>query len=130
MKKMTRILLIDDDTITNYINERLITKLGICKEVIVAHNGFEGLAWLRNIINQNNILPDLILLDINMPVMNGIEFLDAFKKFNFKAKRAVKILLLTTSANSQDMEKVKALGINGIVNKPLTEEKIRECLVC
>jgi CheY-like chemotaxis protein len=63
-----------------------------------------------------------------MPVMDGFEFVDAFKKLNFSNQDQVVIVMLTTSSNPKDLEKVKALGIGGYINKPLTQEQIKDVI--
>src|SRR4051812_37822594 len=104
MTKLNCILLIDDDSITNFINERLIKKLNVTNDVKITMNGEEGIHYVQNLCEKNELCPELILLDINMPVMNGFEFIQAFEKLNIKNKDKVKIIILTTSKNIKDVE--------------------------
>lgn len=122
-EKVNFILLIDDDPINNYLNLRLLNGLGVAEEIKVCLNGMEALEFLVQLYNKNDHSPDLILLDINMPVLDGFEFLKAFNDLNIKQKDNTKIVMLTTSSALSDIEKIEALGYE-IVNKPLTEEKI------
>lgn len=125
MKKINCVLLVDDDNINNFINERLLKKLNITHNVKVAMNGEEALDFLKS--NAQNPHPELILLDINMPVMDGFEFLQEYKKMeqtNGDAKPY--IIMLTTSTNPNDVDKVKKSDVAGYINKPLTEAKIME----
>jgi CheY-like chemotaxis protein len=126
--KLKTILLVDDDPITNFINLRLIKKMDIVDEVTAVTNGEEGLKCLEGRCFKERISPDLILLDINMPIMNGFEFLEAYNSLQFKNKEKVVIAILTTSALSKDKKKMENLGIKYFVDKPLTEDKIRACL--
>ncbi|MFN3402633.1 MAG: response regulator [Cytophagaceae bacterium] len=124
MKDLNCILLVDDDSINNFINLRLINKLNLSKEVKVAMNGEEGLNFVKEKCEvENGCCPELILLDINMPVMDGIEFLKYFNKLQID-KESVKVVVLTTSSNASDLEKVKKQGVYMYMNKPLTEEKL------
>ncbi len=124
MKKINCVLLVDDDNINNFINERLLKKLNITHNVKVAMNGEEALDFLKS--NAENLFPELILLDINMPVMDGFEFLQEYKKTNFNGKQQPYIIMLTTSTNPNDVDKVKKSDVAGYINKPLTEPKIME----
>jgi CheY-like chemotaxis protein len=127
MQKINTILLVDDDAITNFLNERIILKLNIAKNVKVMIDGNEGLSYLiNNYQPQNPSHPDIVLLDINMPVMNGFEFIKAL--YRYPNIKKIKIIFLTTSRNIQDMEKIKSLGNFKLLNKPLTKEKFLSCL--
>jgi CheY-like chemotaxis protein len=130
MPKVNCILLIDDDSINNFINERLIRKLNVANEIKIALNGEDGLAYItkRCSNNDGSSCPELILLDINMPVMNGFDFIRAFENIDIKNKSKVKIIILTTSRNQKDVEILKSLGNFEFINKPLTEEKLFNCL--
>lgn len=128
-KKLNGVFLIDDDSINNYINARLIKRIGISEELAISLNGKEALSYLKKLIAENKKCPSLILLDINMPVMDGFEFVEAFQKLNFNNKQEVVIVMLTTSENSKDIERVKENPkIADFLNKPLTEDKIAKVL--
>ena len=117
------ILLVDDDEITNFLHKELLSKVHIAEDIVIATNGEEALSLMKKGGAENHI-PDLILLDINMPVMNGFEFLEQFKKLPQEKIKKTKIIALTTSNNERDKEKLKQLGIQQIMIKPLTEEKL------
>jgi len=89
-------------------------------------NGEEALDFIKN--NTEDIHPELILLDINMPVMDGFEFLQEYNKVDFNGKLKPHIIMLTTSTNPTDVDKVKKSDITGYINKPLTESKIMEII--
>jgi CheY-like chemotaxis protein len=128
-EKINTIMLVDDDTITNFINQRLLNKMRIAEEIKVVTNGKEGVNCIHDHCFKTNRSPDLILLDINMPVMNGFEFLEAFNSIDFENKEEVRIVVLTTSSNSEDKRKMTEFGIKCFVNKPLTEDKVRNFLI-
>jgi CheY-like chemotaxis protein len=128
MHKINSILLVDDDQINNFINKRIIRKLDIANHVDIALNGEEALEHIQKICEETGNCPELIFLDINMPVMNGFEFLNEFKNLSLQNKKEVKIIVLTTSTNPGDMQKLKEHSIKGFLNKPLTEKKIIEAL--
>lgn len=129
MKSLNSVLLVDDDPVTNFINERLIKKLNITTKVAVALNGLEGLEYLRSNCNgDKSSCPELILLDINMPVMDGFEFLEKFKELKIDCKDIIIVAMLTTSSNLNDIKKVESLGEKSYLNKPLTKENLEDLL--
>ncbi|MBX9853506.1 MAG: response regulator [Cytophagaceae bacterium] len=123
------VLLVDDDGVTNFINHRLIKKLNLTDCIQSAINGNEALRYIKDFISKNDQnCPELILLDINMPVLDGFEFLDEFQKLNINNRDRVKIIMLTTSTHQKDVLKIAKDTKIGYINKPLTEEKLKECL--
>lgn len=125
MKKISFILLVDDDPIANYLTEKLLDKLLITAKIRVAINGEQALDIIKE---EDPVCPDLILLDINMPVMNGLEFLQMYTKGDCMGNKKAQIAVLTTSTHPEDFKEITSYGINYILEKPLTEEKILEVL--
>lgn len=121
MRELTHILLIEDDQITNFINRRLIQKVNQSFKVSITHNGLEGLDFLKRCMEGTMEIPQLILLDINMPVMDGFEFLEEFQKLKIDEK--VVIVMLTTSDHIKDLDKLFSSGNSDIIAKPLSEKK-------
>lgn len=117
LKSQKNILLIDDDPINNMINQKKIQKLNPELGVLVAESGKEG---LKCCINEK---PDLILLDINMPEMNGWEFMEEFVKL----KLQIPVVIVTSSINKEDQERAKNyVLIKNYFVKPLSDDKIHE----
>ncbi|MFN3402632.1 MAG: response regulator [Cytophagaceae bacterium] len=129
MEKLKCVLLIDDDGITNFLNQRLLKKLSISEQVHTSVNGKEGLKFIENYAASNgNYAPDVILLDLNMPVFDGFEFLEAFRKTGYENKAEARIIILTTSTHQKDINKIVDDKNVGYINKPLTEEKLLAAL--
>jgi CheY-like chemotaxis protein len=114
MKKPT-ILLIEDDALDVISVERSLKKLDSEYELYTAFNGIEALKTLRD--SSIRLIPDVILLDINMPRMNGIEFLKVIRDDD-KLKN-LKVFIMTTSSESNDRSEAEKLGISGYIIKPL-----------
>ncbi len=133
MKKFKCILLIDDDSINNFLNRRLLAKMDLADNIEIANNGREAIDYIDEYCKSNNAsekkcCPELILLDINMPVMNGFEFLSTFQTLDVYDHTKVKIVVLTTSSNEKDTLKIRDFGITDYITKPLTVEKIQNVL--
>lgn len=110
------ILLIEDDTIEIMKLERTVSKLEVNHKITQAKNGEAALEFL----NSDNRLPDIILLDLNMPRMSGIEFLKILKEDD--KLRYLPTIVLTTSENRVDLLECYKVGIAGYVIKPLKYE--------
>lgn len=126
MKRPDFILLIDDDHITNYLTQRLLTRLNPSATVRIANNGEEALRIIKETADSDHITPDLILLDVNMPVMSGIEFMSALTKSEYRDN--CRIVAVTTSSNKNDFAALRKYGIDEIVLKPLTSSRMAELL--
>ena len=114
MKKIT-ILLVEDDELDVISFERTLKKLQIEYDLYVAHNGKEALSLLTDVTKP--IHPEVILLDLNMPKMNGIEFLKALRDSEIFAD--LKVFIMTTSSEFSDRSIAEELGISGYIIKPL-----------
>lgn len=118
------ILLVDDDYVSNYLSERQLKKSGLAEVVKSVKNGEEALTYLAEPANKR---PDLILLDLNMPEMDGLEFLKYFKQMTLE--QDIRIVLLTAAINQERVNKLNALGYFEIIEKPLTSEKLKDFLI-
>ena len=128
-KKLKRILLIDDDQPTNFFHEMVIRKANCVEEVVSVQTGHAALEFLQSSVNGEHPQPELIFLDINMPAMNGWEFLDHYKKLPEIQKGRIVVVMLTTSLNPDDADKAKDIPeINGFKSKPLTDAMLAEVL--
>ncbi|WP_130735774.1 response regulator [Flavobacterium sp. J27] len=116
MIKSLNILLIEDDAIEVMKFNRVLKTLNLNHKIIEANNGEEAVTILKT----KEIIPDIIILDLNMPKLNGIEFLTILK--NDEILKYIPAVILTTSSNHKDMLECYKIGIAGYVLKPLKYE--------
>ncbi|WP_109299146.1 response regulator [Aquimarina sp. AU474] len=114
-------LLIDDDKATNFYNKKVLSRHDSFNEIRVVYSGKEALEYLIESKDGKNVKPNFIFLDLNMPAMNGWEFLVEFKKLNQEITAGIKIFIVTTSSDPNDINKaIENKLINDFINKPLS----------
>ncbi len=130
MNKLKRVLLVDDDEIATFLNANLLEKLDCAESIITASNGQEAYEMLLKDCSTEHVKEcwlDLVLLDINMPIMNGFDFLKACREKEFRC--APKVVLLSSSRHQRDLALADEFDLTGILTKPLTEDSLTEILV-
>jgi CheY-like chemotaxis protein len=129
-KHLRCIMLVDDDPDDNYIHQLVIADWGKCDTVRVVENGIDALTYLSNTTAPDYIRPEVILLDINMPGMNGFEFLEEYHQLADQLKSNVVVMMLTTSLNPSDEDRAERFNeVTGYRNKPLTKAMLDDVLV-
>ena len=131
MQKLAKVLLVDDDSTTTFLNHRLLSTLEVAEQFLVAHNGVEALQTLERTCGEldESAGPILVLLDINMPIMNGIEFLEMYQQHPLAQKGQAVIVMLTSSQHPQDLKRIEASRVVvEVLTKPLTKEKVQYIL--
>jgi len=122
-----RVLLVDDNETDNFISARIIELTGFSDFTVVKNSGKEALDYLKENKNNPDQLPDLIFLDINMPIVNGFIFLYEFEKFSAVVKGKCKVIILSSSDNKRDIDKiVNNDHVIRFLTKPLTETALNE----
>ena len=127
MPPLNHILLVDDDDVANFIHEDLFLNLKAAEKISIAENGKIAL----EIILQNSAnLPELVFLDINMPVMNGFDFLESLADNAPNDYKAVILVMQTTAFTREDHLRMNSLKhlVSGFVDKPLTEQIIQTAI--
>jgi CheY-like chemotaxis protein len=132
--KYKAVMLIDDNEIDNLINQKMIEAADITENIYTHTGAKSAIEFLRNLEKLEgvaaNILPEVIFLDIDMPLMDGFQFLDEFEKLGSNTKEKCKIVMLTSSINPQDVNKSKNyLYVKKYINKPLSQENLENLAV-
>ena len=120
-------MLVDDNQDDNFFHEREIKKSSLVNTVVTKNTGADAITYLKDGGEDKCIRPELIFLDINMPGMNGWEFLEQYHKLDAILKNQVIIIMLTTSDNPDDKTKASKWDfVSDYITKPLTKEMIAE----
>lgn len=130
MKKLSSILIIDDDPLSGSLHKRMIERYNVSNRIEIANSGEDALQLINGYIQSENEdkIPQLIFLDLNMPFMDGYQFLEAYRDLDFNHKDSVVVAVLTTSFRHKDKVRVKAYKIHDYIEKPLTEERMIELM--
>lgn len=122
-------MLVDDNHDDNFFHEREIKKNNLETIVIAKNTGLEALEYLKSKKDITHVQPDLIFLDINMPGMNGWEFLKEYNRLDKKLQSQVIIIMLTTSDNPDDEARSKTWNfVSDYITKPLTKELMKDII--
>jgi len=119
------LLVIDDDDINIFIIKKIVEKTGFAVNMVAKTNGQLAIDYLEEIAGDTEQFPHLILVDINMPVLNGWEFIEAYEKMN--VRKAVDMYMLSSSVYENDIEKAKTYKVvKGFISKPLSIDRLVE----
>lgn len=126
---MKNVLLIDDDILFQYLGKRMLEGLGILEERIdTATDGEQALNLFNDYYSGTRALPEVILLDLNMPIMDGFGFLEAFRRLDLPKKADVRIVIVTSSDNPADVARARELGITHYLTKPVDKSALKLAL--
>lgn len=129
MNIVQNICLIDDDDIFHFITQKVIERTGIVKNIRVFCNGLEAIQFIESALTFKEELPDVILLDLSMPIMDGWEFLEEFIYLKPKLGKKIVIYIVTSSNDPADILKAKSISeVTDFIIKPVTESKFVEMI--
>lgn len=127
--KYSTVMLIDDNEMDNFINQKIIEANSFADKIYINTNGLSALEFLNNLYIKKEtleeMLPEVIFVDLNMPLINGFQFIEKFYDMPKEFVKTSKIVILTSSLNMEDRDIAKRLRPNIIfLNKPLTQESL------
>lgn len=126
MAKFQNVLLVEDDPITVMVCERIITMTNFSSNVKSLANGEDAINYLKSVMNTENC-PQIIFLDINMPIMNGWEFLSEYDKIKNTLSVTPKTFILSSTVDPEDYKKAEAYKtVERFISKPLTKQHLEE----
>jgi CheY-like chemotaxis protein len=125
MQRVDTVCIVDDDPIYVFTTKQRLQIGSFCNNILIYNNGKEAFEALKALIEDNKPLPDIILLDLNMPVWDGWDFLDEFQ--TIKANKKIAIYIVSSSDNPDDIARSKSYQIvNNFIIKPISIEKLDE----
>ncbi|MEX0772891.1 MAG: response regulator [Balneolales bacterium] len=126
---LDNILCVEDDYISQMLMKRVLSKSSFAREIHIVSNGYEALEFYKNLLDLDDTpsYPSLVLLDLNMPILNGWEFLDEFIDSYLPHFKDTKVAILTSSIDNEDRQKAKGYSIvTDFISKPLTVDMLKK----
>ena len=131
MSEAKCILLVDDDDTTVMLTRLFLESMSL-EDVHSSSNGLEAIQFIQENCQGGEVpkkrCPDIVLLDLNMPVMDGYEFLEEYSKTPHLNKQKIRIVVVSSSDSKRDRDRIANFDVSGYIVKPLTEEKLRPFL--
>lgn len=131
--KYPTVMLVDDNEIDNFINQKMIEATDFSEKIFTYTSGKSALEFLKNLEKNKELIdilvPDYIFLDINMPVMDGFEFLEAYEQLPVELQASIIVVMLTSSLHKKDMKRAQAnKSLKGFIHKPLSKEEMKKII--
>lgn len=129
-KTLNAVCIIDDDEIYQFTTKRMIEKTQLVKKILVFSDAEKALEFIDSTISNSEDTPEIILLDINMPMMDGWEFLEKYIQIQPKLAKKIIIYMISSSLDKRDIAKAKEISeITDYIVKPISTEQIKEILI-
>ncbi len=127
MARYKNVLLVEDDPITVMVCDRIITMSAFAEKVTSCENGKFAIDYLKGLLSTNQQIPEIIFLDINMPVMNGWDFLEELDHINDSFIKMSRIYILSSTVDPEDYKRAKAFpAVVKFISKPLSKQFLDE----
>jgi CheY-like chemotaxis protein len=127
MNKVKRLGIVDDDKIYTFLIKKTIEQTNLVEMIKIFDNGLDAIDFLKKNVDNHDSLPEIILLDLSMPVMDGWEFLEEYILLSPKLGRKITIYIISSSISPYDIEKAKSISlVTDFLIKPVSKEKVTE----
>jgi CheY-like chemotaxis protein len=124
MHSIKNLLLIDDDEIFTFMTKKIIEKTNLTEQIKVFGNGKEAISFLDSVAGEPHLLPEVIFLDLSMPVLDGWGFLEEYIRLKPKFGKKIILYIISSSVSPQDHERAKSYNdVSDFIIKPMTREK-------
>ena len=121
--------LLDDDDLARFLAEKIIKRTHLVDKIRSFSNVNDAIEFIKNNVDNPDVLPEIILIDLNMPIKDGWDFIEEFVKFKPLIDKQIALFLLTSSILPEDIVKAKKLSeVSGYIIKPLSEDKFKAIL--
>lgn len=129
MTALKQLTLVDDDDVFVFLTTRMLEKYKLVDLIKIFDNGYDALVFIKENLGNIEALPDIILLDLSMPIMDGWQFLDEYVKINPKIGKKITIYICSSSISPDDVVRAKAINaVSDFIIKPMTKEKLIEMI--
>lgn len=129
MTALKQLTLVDDDEVFVFLTTRMLEKHKLVDLIKIFDNGYDALVFLKENLDNIDALPDIILLDLSMPIMDGWQFLDEYVKINPKIGKKITIYICSSSISPDDVIRAKSINeVTDFIIKPMTKEKLVEMI--
>lgn len=122
-------MIVDDDDIFVFLTKKAIHKTTYFNEIIVFNNGLDSIEYIKENATNPDLLPEVILLDLSMPIMDGWQFLEEYAGLKSQIEKTIVIYVVTSSISPEDLKKAKSIEeVSDFIVKPITSEKLTEVI--
>ena len=129
MTPLKQLTMVDDDDVFVFLTTRMLEKYQLVDLIKIFDNGYDALVFIKENLDNIEALPDIILLDLSMPIMDGWQFLNEFVKINPKIGKKITIYICSSSISPDDLARAKAINaVSDFIIKPMTKEKLVEMI--
>ncbi|MDZ4664828.1 MAG: response regulator [Bacteroidota bacterium] len=127
MKPINLVTIVDNDPIFAFIEKKILEETNLVNQIRIFNNGLKALDFIKLNAKKRELLPDIILLDLNMPVMNGWEFLDEYIGVKHTLEKKITIYVVAHSLTDTDKERINNINeVSNFIIKPMTKEKFEK----
>lgn len=129
MSTTKKLTIIDDDDTFIYLTKKTVEQTNLVKLIKIFGNGLDAIDFLKKNKGNPDVLPEIILLDLSMPIMDGWQFLEAFTELNPKIGKKITIYICSSSISPDDIKKAKTISaVTDYIIKPITKDKLIEMI--
>ena len=129
MTALKQLTLVDDDEVFVFLTTRMLEKYKLVDLIKIFDNGYDALVFIKENVDNIDALPDIILLDLSMPIMDGWQFLAEYVKINPKIGKKITIYICSSSISPDDVNRAKVINaVSDFIIKPMTKEKLVEMI--